>query len=99
MSFDIAHADSGSNLEFQPRGSMHTEGGKSASRSVGYVDIETPGRIIVEIEGGDGKERVMSFSRSRIMLFVRSIGISLLLIAVFGTGGIVLIIFGVAQRA
>jgi len=63
------------------------------------TDFQQTDRIGVEIEGGDGQARVMSFSRSRIMLFVRSIGISLLLIAVFGTGGIVLIIFGIAQRA
>jgi len=98
MSFNVTRAD-GSTVPLQPRASITTEMSGSASRSIGYVDIERPGTLRIEVRGGDEQMRVMSFERARFMLFARAVGFSLLSLAVLGTGGIVLIVFGIAQRA
>lgn len=97
MSFEVVRLADGSSLPFQPRGSIHTEMTNAASRSVGYVAVEQPGAFSIEVSGGDDRMRVMSFSRSRFMLFARAIGLSLLSMAVLGTAGVVLIILGVVQ--
>src|SRR6056297_3356877 len=98
MSFNVTRAD-GSTVPLQPRASITTEMSGSASRSIGYVDIERPGTLRIEVRGGDEQMRVMSFERARFMMFARALGFSLLSLAVLGAGGIVLIIFGIAQRA
>lgn len=99
MSFDVTRAGDGPSVAFQARSNIHTEIGDSESRSVGYVDIEQPGTFRIEVGGGDDRMRVMSFSRSRFMLFTRAFGLSLLSLVILGAGGIILIIFGIAQRA
>ena len=99
MSFEVTRVDEGSPVAFNARSNIHTEIGDSASRSIGYVDIERPGKFRIEVGGGDDRMRVMSFSRSRFMLFTRAFGLSLLSLVILGAGGIVLIIFGIAQRA
>lgn len=98
MSFELTRLDDGSTLALQPRSNINTEMADAASSSVAYVDIEQPGRFRIEVGGGDDRTRVMSFSRSRFMLFARAIGFSLLSIAVLGTAGIVLIVLGIVQR-
>lgn len=98
VSFEVVRADDGSTLAFQPSGGTHTEIGGTASRSIGYVDIKRPGRVDIEVGGGDGQLRILTFSRSRFMQFVRAIGISLLSLAILGTAGILLIVFGIARR-
>lgn len=98
MSFSVTRAD-GSTIPLQPRPNITTEMSGAASRSIGYVDIERPGMLRIEVRGGDAQMRVMSFERSRFMLFARAVGFSLMSLAVLGAGGIVLIVFGIAQRA
>lgn len=98
MSFEVTRVDDGSTLAFQSRGSIHTEMANAASQSVGYVDVENPGTFRIEVRGGDDRLRVMSFSRSRMMLFVRAIGFSLLSMVLLGTGGAALMIMGLVQR-
>lgn len=99
MSFQVARLADGSSIPFQARSNIHTDIGGAESRSVGYVDIERPGTFEIQVRGGDDQTRIMSFSRSRFMMFARAVGFSLLSLVVLGSGGIVLIVFGVAQRA
>jgi len=98
MSFEVTRLDDGSTLALQPRSNINTEMADAASSSVAYVDIEQPGRLRIEVGGGDDRTRIMSFSRSRFMLFARAIGFSLISLAVLGTAGIVLIVLGILQR-
>jgi|SRR6056297_1637881 len=99
MSFSVTRADDGSPLSFQPRSNISTELGGSSSRSIGYVDVERPGTLRIEVRGGDGQMRVMSFERARFMLFAGAVGFSLLSLTVLGSAGVVLIVLGIAQRA
>lgn len=99
MEFQVTRVDDGSALSFQSKSNIRFEMGDEASASIGYVDVERPGTIRIDVRGGDDRMRVMSFSRSRLMLFTYAIGFSLLSMAILGTAGIVLIIFGIAQRA
>ncbi|MBL37567.1 MAG: hypothetical protein CMP07_04080 [Xanthomonadales bacterium] len=99
MSFRVSRLDDGSSIPFQARSNIHTEIGDAESRSIGYVDIERPGTFMIEVTGGDEQTRIMSFSRSRMMLFARAIGFSLLSLVVLGSLGVVLIVFGIGQRA
>lgn len=98
MSFQVTRVGDDSTLQFQPRGSIQTEMGGSASQSVGYVEVERPGTLRVEVAGGDEQTRLMAFSRSRFMPLARAIGFSLLSLAVLGSAGIVLIILGIVRR-
>mgnify|MGYP005857879765 CR=1 FL=1 len=99
MTFEVIRADDGSTLTFEPRSSMTTEMGGSASRSIGYVDVESPGEFRIAVRGGDDQTRIMSFSRSRFMIFLRAIGFSVLSLAVLGSAGMVLLIIGIVQRS
>lgn len=99
MSFEVTRLGDGSSIPFRARSNIHTELGGAESRSVGYVDIERPGTFEIEVEGGDEQTRIMSFSRSRLMLVARAIGFSLLSLIVLGSCGVVLIVFGIGQRA
>ena len=99
MTFDVIRADDGSTLAFEPRSSITTEMGGSASRSIGYVDVESPGEFRIAVRDGDDQTRIMSFSRSRFMPIARAVGFSLLSLAVLGTAGVILIVLGIARRA
>lgn len=99
MSFTVTRPADGSSIPFRARGNIHTEIGDAESRSIGYVDIQRPGTVRVEVGGGDDQTRIMSFSRSRLMLFTRAIGFSLLALIVLGSLGVILIVFGIGQRA
>ena len=99
MSFRVTRVDDGSTLPFQPRGSIQTEMGGSASQSVGYVDVERPGTLRVEVSDGDEQMRLMSFSRSRFKIFLRAIGFSVLSLVVLGSAGMVLLIMGITRRS
>jgi hypothetical protein len=68
----------------------------SSKNSIGYVEIEQPGKVSVQISGGT-EERIFSFSRSRLLKLF------LLILAGFGVSGIIaltgfgLIIWGVVK--
>ena len=98
MSFSVTRAD-GSTLPLQSRAGITTEMSGSASRSIGYVDVEQPGTLRVDVRGGDEQMRVMSFERAQFKLFASAVGWSLLSLAVLGTAGIVLIVLGIVRRA
>jgi len=99
MSFEVTRLADDSSIPFRARGNIQTEIGDAESRSVGYVDLQQPGTFEIEVGGGDEQTRIMSFSRSRMMLFARAIGFSLLSLVVLGSLGVVLIVFGIGQRA
>lgn len=99
MSFDVVRVGNGSALTLQPRGSIHTELRGASSRSIGYVDVERPGTLRIEVSGGDDQTRVMSFSRSRFMMFARAVGFSILSLVLLGSAGTVLIVLGIVHHA
>lgn len=98
MSFSVKRAD-GPKIPLQPRANITTEMSGSASRSIGYVEVERPGTLQIEVRGGDEQIRVMSFERARFRLIAGAVGLSLLSLAVLGTAGVVLIVLGIAQNA
>lgn len=99
MSFTVTRVDDGSALSFQPRNNISTELSGSSSRSIGYVDVKRAGKLRIEVRGGDGQMRVMSFERARFMMFAGAVGFSLLSLTVLGSAGVVLIVLGIAHRA
>ena|SRR6185312_15855960 len=94
---NIHIADSGGHpFNFLSDTSISSTNGASAKNSVGYVEIEHPGKITVQVSGNT-EERIFSFSKSgllKVFLFiVGGFGAS----AVFGLAGLGLIIWGIVK--
>ena len=70
----------------------------SAKNSVGYVEIEHPGKVTVQVSG-NAEERIFSFSKSRLLkVFLFAIG-GFGASVIFGLMGLGLIIWGIIKLA
>jgi hypothetical protein len=56
----------GAPLEFVKGDSSSWSVGNHAKTSVGYVEIENPGEVLIEVSGHEDEERVLSFSKSEV---------------------------------
>ena len=63
MEIKIWNSD-GTQLHLVSDSSTSTSNGSSAAKSIGYVEIENPGKVKIEVKGGD--ERVLSFAPSHV---------------------------------
>jgi hypothetical protein len=95
MEFRIRDAE-GRQLQFISAGLISTSSGRSSKQSIGYVEVTGPGKIEIQVTGGD-EERVFSFSRSGFLKLIAVIlggfGVSMLA----GLTGFVLIIWGLVK--
>jgi hypothetical protein len=82
------HDSKGGLLEFVGSTAISSTAGSSSKNSIGYVDIERPGKVSIEVSGGN-EERVFSFAQSGILKLFGSIlgafGLSML-VAIAGFG-------------
>lgn len=86
----------GRQLQFVSDASISSSSGTSAKKSIGYVDIEHPGKVTVQVSGGS-EERIFSFSQSGLLvmfgLIVGGFGLSMI-VAIAGLG---LIVWGIVK--
>lgn len=87
--WQIVVADAaGDSLRLTTKTSISVSGGSGQSNSIGYVDVEQPGLLRIEVSGA-GEARVFSFSRSffqnYFLVIVGVLGASVL-IALSGVG-------------
>ena len=95
MNIRIGDSD-GHQFNFVSDASISVTNGSSAKKSIGYVEIEHPGKVTVQVSGGF-EERIFSFSRSRLLKFflfiIGGVGASV----IFGLTGLGLIIWGIVK--
>jgi hypothetical protein len=95
LEIQIRAAD-GHELQFVSHGSISTSGGSSAKKSIGYVGVEHPGKVTVQVTGGS-EDRILSFSQSGLLrmfgLILGGFGLSMIV----AIGGIGLIIWGILK--
>lgn len=93
---EITITDGGGRLTFVSDGSTTSSNGASSKRSIGYVEVTTPGKLTVAVTG-NADQRVFSFARSEIMkilgLILGGIGAS----GITALGGIILAILGIVR--
>jgi hypothetical protein len=95
LNIRIADSD-GHPLTFVSNTSISSTNGSNAKNSIGYVEIEHPGKVTVQVSGG-AQERIFSFSRSGIlMIFLLVIG-GFGASVIFGLLGLGLIIWGIVK--
>jgi hypothetical protein len=83
-------------FQFVSDASTSESNGASAKKSIGYVEVEHPGKLEIEVTGGN-EDRIMSFARSGLLkvfgLILGGVGLSMLI----GMAGIGLIIWGIIK--
>lgn len=88
--------DRGNRLAFISDGSTTSSNGSSSKKSIGYVEVPSPGRLFVSVSG-NADQRVFSFAPSKIMkvlgLILGGTGVS----ALTALAGIVLSILGIVR--
>lgn len=86
----------GHRLQFVSDASISASSGSSAKKSIGYVEVEHPGKVTVQVTGGS-EERIFSFSQPELLriigLILGGFGLSVI-VAVAGLG---LIIWGIVK--
>jgi hypothetical protein len=85
-------------LEFLSDSSISSSFNSSAKKSVGYVEVPHPGKVTVEVSGGN-EERIFSFSQSRLLKMLGLILGGSALFMLFCLGGIGLIVWGISKLA
>ena len=94
------HDSKGGQLEFVGSTAISSTASSSSKNSIGYVDIGSPGKVSIEVSGGN-EERIFSFAQSGILRmagsFLGAFGLSML-VAIAGFGitiwGIVKLVSG-----
>lgn len=99
MSVSISDANTGEQLEFTPDMSSSLAMGEERSQSVGYVEIEEPRTVIVEVAGSEDQPRALTFSQSRLPGIFRAIGMGALLSLPLLAGGILLLVSAIARMS
>lgn len=78
----------GHQLQFVSDGSISSSSGSSAKKSIGYVEVEHPGKVTVQVTGGS-EVRIFSFSQSGLLrmfsLILGGFGLSMI-VAIAGFG-------------
>jgi len=90
------HDANGRQLQFITDTSISSSDGGSAKDSIGYVEVDRPGKLDVAVSGGS-EERIFSFSRFELLkavgLVLGSVGFAMLA----GIAGIALVIWGIVK--
>ena len=94
MQITIHNRATGERYNFISDTSISSSGGSNAKNSVGYIEVQYPGNILIEIAGGN-EERIFSFSQFRLWKIFGSIfgGIGLAILICLAGGG--LIVWGI----
>ena len=94
----IHHEQTGKLYPFISNSSISSDSGSSARNSIGYIEVDKPGSIIIDVLGGT-EERIFSISQFRVWkifgLIFGGIGFSVLVCL---TGGLV-IVWGIIVMA
>jgi hypothetical protein len=79
--------DAGTTLPFNSDTSTTSRSGSSYKRTIGYVEVEDPGELMISVSG-ESEERVFSFSQSTLpkVLMILAGGTASLLVAFLGFG-------------
>ena len=85
------HNSRGDLLKFVSDTSMSSSVGTSSKNSIGYIEVESSGKVSIEVLGGN-EDRIFSFSESGLLkmigLFLGGFGLSML-VAFSGIGTII----------
>jgi hypothetical protein len=95
MKIQILDAN-GSPLELINDGSTSVTSGTDAAKSIGYVEIEHPGKLQIEVSGGT-EDRVFSFGRSRVLRIVGTILVGIGASVLLGLLGVLLVVWGIIK--
>jgi hypothetical protein len=90
------HDANGKELQFTGDSSESVNGHGTSARSIGYVEIDQPGKLKIDVSG-ETKERVFSFAKSKLMrifgLISAGVGVAMMAFVIsFG-----LIIWGILK--
>lgn len=90
MQITINNRATGERYDFISDTSISSSGGSNAKNSVGYIEVQYPGNILIEIVGGN-EERIFSFSQFRLWKIFGSIfgGIGLAILICLAGGGLI----------
>lgn len=96
LDIHIRDAD-GHQLEFVSDASTSmSSSSSSAKKSIGYVEVEHPGKVTIQVSGGN-EERIFSFSQSGLLkmfgLILGAVGLSL----ITALAGLALIVWGIVK--
>ena len=83
-------------LEFVSDSSISSCGDAGGSNSIGYVTIKSPGKVKIEIAGGN-EERIFSFARSRFLKIFSRVAGGFLLSMLGVLGGLGMITWGIVK--
>lgn len=97
MEIKIRDAD-GAPLSFIADTSISSEDNGLAENSIGYVEVKSPGKVEIEISGGN-EERIFSFAPSNILKIVGLIFGTIGLSALIAISGIAVGIWGIVKLA
>lgn len=86
----------GEALEFVGDTSISSSSGSSSKNSIGYVEVQNPGQLRVEVSGGN-EDRIFSFSQSGLLKMFGLILGGAAISALIAIGGIVLAIWGIVK--
>jgi hypothetical protein len=90
------HDSNGELLTFVGDASISSSAGGTSKKSIGYVEVQSPGKVRIEVAGGN-EERVFSFSQFGLMKMFRFIlggfGLSVLV----GVAGLGVTIWGIVK--
>jgi hypothetical protein len=86
----------GSELQFVNDASTSVNSGTDSKKSIGYVQVDQPGKLEIEVSGG-AENRVFSFAKSRLLkiagLVLGGMALSVLIVIL----GIGLIVWGIVK--
>lgn len=86
----------GEPINFVSDTSITMSNGGASRHSIGYVELASPGKVSIEVSGGN-EERVFSFAQSGLLkMFVRIVG-GVGIALVFGFAGFGIIIWGIVK--
>jgi hypothetical protein len=88
--------ENGEQLAFVSDKSISESSGSSSKNSIGYVTVQKPGKINIEVTGGS-EERIFSFSRSRVLKFLGILLGGFSLSMLFAIGGLSIAIWGIIK--
>jgi hypothetical protein len=92
----IRNEETGEPFNFVSDSSISSSSGTSSKNTIGYIEVQTPGSVRIEILGGN-EARIFSFSRSILLailgLILGGFGLSMTL----GLSGVGLSIWGIVK--
>jgi len=95
MKFLLKDAQSGESFIFVSDTSMSSTRGNHTRNTIGYIDIVKPGKVDIEVSGGEDEERIFSFSQSNFKTLFGLIFGGMALSLLVGVTGFVFIIWGI----